>query len=65
MSRALDDALAHYQAGRPAEALAGLLALPGVTRTPAGRTLIAGLLIDLQRPAEALPHLQIALQLMP
>lgn len=62
---AIDAALAHYAAGRSQEALDGLLAIPNVTRAPAGCHLIASLLTDLNRPGDALPYLKAGLALAP
>lgn len=62
---AIDAALAHYAAGRSQEALDGLMAIPNVTRTPAGCNLIAGLLTDLNRAGDALPYLKAGLALAP
>lgn len=62
---ALDQALAHYSAGRLQPALDGLLAIPNITRAPAGCSLVAGLLVDLGRPDEALPYVETGLKLAP
>lgn len=62
---ALDEALAHYAAGRSQQALDGLLAIPNIGRTPAGCTLVASLMVDLGRAAEALPYVAAGLRLAP
>jgi Flp pilus assembly protein TadD len=61
----IDLALDHFQKGQFRESFAELQGIKGIERVPAGRILLGSLLLELNRPLEALPHLEAALKLAP